>query len=592
MATRAKPAYALPEPAKIKSVPKRTAVLVASGDLRESANIACWPAQLALEADAARAFDELGWKLLRAETGAPAGAPGFIASQAQGREVFSRIHPEAPLVVAEAVWQYSHHVLMGLARHRGPILILANWSGRWPGLVGALNLRGSLTKAGVDCSLLWGEDLAAPAFRAKLRQWLNRGRIKHDLSHVRRLDAADLPRRERKLGRALAQQLLERPAILGVFDEGCMGMYNAIVPDALLHAAGAYKERLSQSALYYAMTQVPDREADAVRRWLDERGVQFRTGPGEETDLTDGQVRWQCKMYIAALRIADEFGCDAIGIQYQQGLKDLCPASDLAEGLLNCSERPPVLGLSGRNAGIELYAGRPLTHFNEVDECAGLDGLITQRVWSAMGLPGDNTLHDLRWGDRDASGSTDDYVWVFEISGAAPASHFEGGYAGAVCERQPPMYFRLGGGTLKGVSHPGEVVWSRIFVETDARGRAPRRANAPGTAGRRRTPGERLCMDIGRCKAISLPREETQRRWDATTPQWPIMHAVLYGIDRDQMMARHQSNHIQVVYAPDAETADRALAAKAALADALGLRVHLCGGSASGRSLPAALARL
>jgi hypothetical protein len=29
------------------------------------------------------------------------------------------------------------------------------------------------------------------------------------------------------------------------------------------------------------------------------------------------------------------------------------------------------------------------------------------------------------------------------------------------------------------------------------------------------------------------------------------MHAVLKGISRDQMMARHKSNHIQVVYAPN-----------------------------------------
>ena len=47
-------------------------------------------------------------------------------------------------------------------------------------------------------------------------------------------------------------------------------------------------------------------------------------------------------MYIAAVRIADEFGCATIGIQYQQGLKDLVPASDLAEGLLNNVDRPPV----------------------------------------------------------------------------------------------------------------------------------------------------------------------------------------------------------------------------------------------------------
>lgn len=562
--------YRAPELHKLNPVPKKTAVLIASGDLRESANLVCWPAQQALEAAAKDAFADLGWALVRAnacrlESGGA--THGFISSQAQGREVFAHIHPDAPLVAAEAVWQYSHHVLMGLSRHKGPILILANWSGQWPGLVGALNLRGSLTKAGIEYSLLWGEDFSAAPFRAKLQKWLEKGKIKHDLSHVRPLVVRDLPRRERRLGESLAKELRQRPTILGIFDEGCMGMYNAIIPDAALHRAGAFKERLSQSALYFAMTQVPDAEADAVKRWLDGRGMVFKTGASEEKDLTDTQIRWQCKMYIAALRLADEFGCDAIGIQYQQGLKDLCPASDLAEGLLNCSDRPPVLGVSGKNRDKVLYEGRPLTHFNEVDECAGLDGLITQRVWSAMGLEPDNTLHDLRWSDFDQSGTTDEYVWVFEISGAAPASHFEGGYAGAVSERQPPMYFRLGGGTLKGISKPGEVVWSRIYVEPDGKGR------------------ERLWMDIGRCKAISLPLEETQRRWNSTTPQWPIMHAVLYGVTRDQMMAKHQSNHIQVVYAPDADAADRALAAKAAMADAMGITVNLCGAAADGTPL-------
>jgi hypothetical protein len=40
-------------------------------------------------------------------------------------------------------------------------------------------------------------------------------------------------------------------------------------------------------------------------------------------------------MYVAAARMAEAFSCDAIGIQYQQGLKDLLPASDLVEGMLN-----------------------------------------------------------------------------------------------------------------------------------------------------------------------------------------------------------------------------------------------------------------
>lgn len=575
LAKKSKTTYAVPELPKFKAVPKRTAVMIASGDLRESANSVCWPAQQAMEAQATKAFADLGWKLVRANScrlGSGEASHGFISSQAQGREVFANIHPEMPLVVAEAVWQYSHHVLMGLCRHKGPILILANWSGQWPGLVGALNLRASLTKAGVEYSFLWGEDFAAKGFRAKLKKWMEKGRIKHDLSHVSKV--GKLPSRERKLGEALAAEMKWKPAILGVFDEGCMGMYNAIIPDAVLQAAGAFKERLSQSSLYAAMKQVPDSEADAARKWLDQRGMKFVTGRDEATELTDRQIREQLKMYIAAVRIADEFGCDAVGIQYQQGLKDTCAASDLAEGLLNCSDRPPVMGVTGPHAGKVLFEGRPLTHFNEVDECAGLDGVITQRVWTAMGMPGDNTLHDLRWADKDQSGTTDEYVWVLEISGAVPPSHLEGGYAGTVSERQPAMYFRLGGGTVKGMSRPGEVVWSRIYVQPDKEGR------------------DRLWMDLGRCKAIALPAAEMERRWQATTPHWPIMNAVFYGIDRDQIMAKHQANHIQVVYATDALMADQALAAKAAMAEGLGIRVNLCGCDAKGRPLGEALARL
>ena len=158
------------------------------------------------------------------------------------------------------------------------------------------------------------------------------------------------PARRRELGVSLARDLKTRKAILGVFDEGCMGMYNAIIEDYLLNPTGVYKERLSQSALVAAMAKVTDSEAQAVRSWLDKRGLTFVTGANEETDLTDRQILGQCKMYIAATRMADEFGCDAIGIQYQLGLTDLAPASDLVEGLLNNVERPPVYDASGRGA--------------------------------------------------------------------------------------------------------------------------------------------------------------------------------------------------------------------------------------------------
>lgn len=337
-----------------------------------------------------------------------------------------------------------------------------------------------------------------------------------------------------------------------------MGMYNAIIPDELLNPMGVYKERLSQSALYYETTQVSDAEARAVMQWMTDRGMTFVFGPNPAKDLTEEQILAQCKMYIAAVRIADDFGCHTIGIQYQQGLKDLLPASDLVEGTLNNSDRPPVKSRDGQRV---LYSGQPLPHFNEVDECAGLDGLMTYRIHSCMGQPVENTLHDVRWGDIDRSGTVSDYVWVFLISGSAPPAHFVDGWKGAFSERQPEMYFRLGGGTLKGISKPGEIVWSRVYVEKDS-----------------------VKMDLGRAGVVELPKEETERRWKETTPQWPIMHAVLYGVSRDQFMAKHKANHIQVAYANSAKEADAAMLAKAAMADAMGIEVSLCGTKKNGKT--------
>ena len=169
-------------------------------------------------------------------------------------------------------------------------------------------------------------------------------------------------------------------------------------------------------------------------------------------------------------------------------------------------------------------------------------------------MDGENTLHDIRWGEIYKGDGIDDFVWVFLISGAVPPAHFSAGYAGASSERQNPMYFRLGGGTLKGVSKPGAIVWSRVYVMDNA-----------------------LHCDLGTGKVVALPEEETQRRWKLTSPEWPIMHAVLNGVSRDQLMAKHQANHIHVVYASDPEIAAQACRIKAVALQELGINVNFCG---------------
>jgi len=100
-----------------------------------------------------------------------------------------------------------------------------------------------------------------------------------------------------------------------------------------------FKERLSQSALYYETLQVGDEEALAVRRWMEDRGMQFKTGPSETEDLTDHQIL--CNARCTSPRCASptiRLSHDRHSVQ--QGLKDLLPASDLVEGTL--TTRPPA----------------------------------------------------------------------------------------------------------------------------------------------------------------------------------------------------------------------------------------------------------
>lgn len=116
------------------------------------------------------------------------------------------------------------------------------------------------------------------------------------------------------------------------------------------------------------------------------------------------------------------------------------------------------------------------------------------------------------------------------------------------------MFFPKGGGTLKGISKPGFIVWSRVYVVKND-----------------------LHADVGVGEVVQLPEEETERRWANTTPQWPIMHGVLKGISRNQMMAKHKANHIHVVYATSEGEAHKACRIKAAAFAELGIQTNFCG---------------
>jgi hypothetical protein len=195
--------------------------LVVSGDSRLAANQTCWDAQDKLEQALGKALKSLGHTIKRAHEYDATKKHGFIDSQRTGMKVFASLPSDnVPLIVAEAVWQYSHHVLAGLTTHKGPILTVANWSGQWPGLVGMLNLNGSLTKAGVKYSTLWSVDFTDDFFLNKLKEWLENGTIQHDLSHARPLkECKKIPNDLEQIGKKVAEDILKNKAIMGVFDE-------------------------------------------------------------------------------------------------------------------------------------------------------------------------------------------------------------------------------------------------------------------------------------------------------------------------------------------------------------------------------------
>ena len=120
------------------------------------------------------------------------------------------------------------------------------------------------------------------------------------------------------------------------------------------------------------------------------------------------------------------------------------------------------------------------------------------------------------------------FVWVFQISGAVPPRITAGGYAESRQRAPAGNVFPAG--------------------RRHAQGRLQARASGlePGVCGRRAAArGYRARHGWSNCRG-----RRPSAAGGATTPQWPIMHAMLHGVSRDQLMARHQANHVNVAYAP------------------------------------------
>ena len=195
----------------------------------------------------------------------------------------------------------------------------------------------------------------------------------------------------------VGQSILKHKAIVGLFDTFCMGMINGVFPQKAMIDVGMPVESLSQSCL----------------DWYETRGMRFRFGADGTKDLTREQVLEQCAMMIAMARFVKRFGLTAVGVQYQQGLKDSCAASDFAEGAIGNAERFPIPDENGEI----VCPDAPIPCINEVDMGSAIPQVMLAKLLGALGY------------------------------------------------RQPAMFFPYGGSTIAGQGKAGRFIWARAHYE-------------------------------------------------------------------------------------------------------------------------------
>lgn len=542
--------------------------LIATGGISARADMARWPSQVELEDHLTRLVDGLDRNLVRAHEFSDEQGHGFLTTVHQAVSVLGGLDPEVPLIVLAGSEGSADPALPALLAHEGPILLVAHFCPRPPHHLGLLELSASLTREDIVHSRACFLRRKDPAFASRLAGWIERGTITQRTPHVHPLARVEVPPREERIGEALAEYLVARTRILGVIHDGAIPLH-ATLPDDCLHAIGVHRERIGGAALLAETERVAEREARSVLQEARDAGMRFDFGRDRATEVTRELVLAQCRIYAAILRLADDHGCEAVAIGGNGGLREFLPAPDFAIALCNDADRPRVLSRCHRRY---LGGDQPIATAHDADEGAAVDAWITHHVHRAMHQPLETSSYRLLYAEPDPSEETEDVIWTLDAASAPAPSHLVDGWAGAAAAHHPN-----GGCTIDGTCRQGEAIWSRLLVRHGA-----------------------LHLDIGRATIVATPYSHDPLTAVATSPTSPhaasprtrphaashapqpgssagTAHAILHGITREQMLARHLSSHLQVVYADSPRDADRALLARTALWDVLGAEVSICG---------------
>ena len=279
------------------------------------------------------------------------------------------------------------------------MLTVANWSGTWPGLVGMLNLNGSLTKAGRKYSHPLERGFCRQAVPARACGAGSKSGVRQAQDRSCRAPgetSKPLPGRAPTGHRPWPSNCAAKRRSWACSTKAAWACSTPSFPTNCSTRPACSKNGSANRPCITKPRKRPTTRPPPFAHWMEKRGMQFDHRPNPHEHLTDEQI---------LLAVQNVHRRPAHRRRFRLP-HDRHSISARAEGSvagqrpgrreLNNTDRPPVRSRDGSRV---LYDGEPLPHFNEVDECAGLDGLMTYRVHRAMGQPVENTLHDLRWGD-------------------------------------------------------------------------------------------------------------------------------------------------------------------------------------------------
>jgi L-fucose isomerase-like protein len=417
-----------------------------------------------------------------------------------------------PMVGVFVHWTYAPHTVDGVVGKDNPLLLASNFSGTWPGLVALLNTGASLESVGRPASRAWTDapDWTLDAgFMERLDEWCSTGKIAYDESEL--LEPNPVGPEAESVARTVFDQIRRKRILALMLGDTSMGMINGYFGPRLLYPIGFSEHKVDQAWLVDRETSIDPDRVDEAFAFVKEKGVRFHWHEPEAEDFTPNATRAQLRAYLAVLDLLDEFQADCLGWQYQLGLLNLLPPSDFCEGLLNSHARPEG-------------DGRVVITSTEADQGNLVPMELMKRLLEAKGLPGAVMFHDVRWGAKHDGR----WLWVLLNSGSCGAYAFNedlDSLEGVHSYRQPSGYFPVPGGTFAGVSRPGAITWSRVWIDR----------------------GGGLVLDLGRGESVELPEDVRETWWRGTTRQWPFMAADL-GCSSETIMAHYMSNHIAVAY--------------------------------------------